>query len=45
MHTNDDHEREVKFFIADLKEMFSRLSAAGAFKRKERVHEYNLRFD
>jgi adenylate cyclase class 2 len=45
MHTNDDHEREVKFFIADLKEMFSRLSVAGAVKQKERVREYNLRFD
>jgi len=45
MHTVDDHEREVKFFIADLKEISSRLLTIGAVVTKERVHEYNLRFD
>jgi len=45
MHTIDNHEREVKFFIANLNEISARLIAAGAVLKKERVHEYNLRFD
>lgn len=45
MQTIDDHEREVKFFIADLNEISARLIAARAVLTKERVHEYNLRFD
>lgn len=45
MHTTDDHEREVKFFIVDLHELSTRLITAGAVLKKERVHETNLRFD
>ncbi len=45
MRTIDNREREVKFFIADLNEISARLIAAGAVLTKERVYEYNLRFD
>ncbi|RJQ44602.1 MAG: CYTH domain-containing protein [Anaerolineaceae bacterium] len=45
MHTNDNHEKEVKFFLTDFNEISTRLFAAGAILQKERVHEYNYRFD
>ncbi len=38
-------EREVKFLLADLEGMRSRLESLGARLEKPRVHEYNLRFD
>jgi len=45
MRTNDEHEREVKFYISDLHTITARLSAVGAVLIKERVHELNYRFD
>ncbi|MGV8026324.1 MAG: class IV adenylate cyclase [Anaerolineaceae bacterium] len=45
MHTTDNHEREVKFFILDQEEMRGRLSTLGATLLKNRVYEINLRFD
>ncbi|HAF62618.1 MAG TPA: class IV adenylate cyclase [Anaerolineaceae bacterium] len=45
MQTNDTHEREVKFYISDPQGITNRLQSIGAIQIKNRVHEYNLRFD
>lgn len=45
MHTRDSREREVKFYIDDPQQISTRLKSVGAEIKKERVHEYNLRFD
>ncbi len=45
MHTEDAHEREVKFFIDDPQRISAQLKHVGALIEKKRVHEYNLRFD
>ena len=45
MHSNDNHEREVKFYLSDIKAVQEKFTQVGALKQKERVHEYNLRFD
>ena len=45
MHTNDHHEREVKFFLSDLQYCKQLLEHAGALLVKERVYELNYRFD
>jgi adenylate cyclase, class 2 len=41
----NDQELEVKFYIADLKALETRLMSQGALLLKPRVHEVNLRFD
>lgn len=45
MQTNDTHEREVKFYISDPQGITNRLQSIGTIQIKNRVHEYNLRFD
>lgn len=43
--SSQDLEREVKFYVPDLKFVRGRLRALDAHLRRERSHEYNLRFD
>lgn len=45
MQTADSREREVKFYIDDPQWISTQLKSIGAEIKKERVHEYNLRFD
>ena len=45
MQTTDSREREVKFYIDDPQWISTQLKSIGAEIKKERVHEYNLRFD
>jgi len=45
MHTSDNREREIKFFISDPLQMRDHLLAHGAVLKKERLFEMNLRFD
>ncbi len=45
MHTSDNHEREVKFFLSDLQNCRRLLEHSGALLVKEQVHEINYRFD
>ncbi len=45
MHTKNNREKEVKFFISDKQAILDRLSFVGAILIKQRVYENNLRFD
>ncbi len=45
MHTQDNREREVKFYLSDLHDQKRILENAGAILIKDRVHELNYRFD
>lgn len=45
MHTKDNREREVKFYISDIQNYRKLLEKAGAHLIKDRVYELNYRFD
>ena len=45
MHTKDNREREVKFYLPNFQDQKKILEDAGAHLIKNRVHELNYRFD